>query len=92
MEKDFFSNLMAKMRYLAEQVQYLTSYDVETRFFRFLKERSGNEEEIRINLSKKDVAAAVGTTPETLSRLLSRLKDEKKLIWEGNKIRFNPKI
>ncbi len=90
-KKDFISNLMAKMRYLAEQVQYLTSYDVEARLFRFFKEQTGNKEEMKIDLSKKDVAAAIGTTPETLSRLLSRLKNEKKLIWEGNRIRFNLK-
>ncbi|MBN2030516.1 Crp/Fnr family transcriptional regulator [bacterium] len=91
-KKDFIANLMAKMRYLAEQVQYLTSYDVEARLFRFLKEQAGNKEAMKIDLSKKDVASAIGTTPETLSRLLSRLKDEKKLIWEGNRIQFNPKI
>jgi CRP-like cAMP-binding protein len=35
---------------------------------------------------EKDVAAAISSTPETLSRILQRLKEEKKLIWEGKKI------
>ncbi len=90
-KKDFISNLMAKLRYLTEQVKYLTSYDVEARLFRFLKEQTGNKENTKINLSKKDTAAAIGTTPETLSRVLSRLKKQNKLIWERNKIIFNPK-
>lgn len=85
--KDFISNLMAKLRYLAEQVQSLMTDDVESRFFKFLDEQHGETKEIRINLSKKDVAAAIGTTPETLSRLLLRLKDEGKLFWEGKKIK-----
>ena len=71
----------------AEQVQSLTSTDVETRLLRFLKEQYGSRKEIRINLSKKDVAAAIGTTPETLSRLLLRLKKEGILIWEGRMVR-----
>jgi CRP-like cAMP-binding protein len=80
---DFLANLMGKLRYLTEQVQSLTSSDVETRLFRFLKEQYKDRKEIKINLSKKDVAAAIGTTPETLSRLLVKLKKENKLIWEG---------
>jgi CRP-like cAMP-binding protein len=80
---DFLANLMGKLRYLTEQVKILSSSDVETRLFRFLKEQYGDRKEIRINPSKKDIAAAIGTTPETLSRLLLKLKDEKKRIWKG---------
>ncbi|NQT24225.1 Crp/Fnr family transcriptional regulator [candidate division KSB1 bacterium] len=83
---DFMANLMGKLRYLAEQVQYLTAFDVEARLFRFLKEQSGGMQTFQCNLSKKDVAAAIGATPETLSRLLLRLKKEEKLVWEGKKI------
>ena len=85
---DFLANLMGKLRYLADQVQALTSSDVETRLFHFLKEQYGDRKMIKINLSKKDVAAAIGTTPETLSRLLLKLKKEKKLIWEGKMIKI----
>jgi CRP-like cAMP-binding protein len=84
---DFLANLMGKLRYLTEQVQILSSSDVETRLFRFLKEQYGDRKEIKINLSKKDIAAAIGTTPETLSRLLLRLKEEKKLVWEGRVVK-----
>lgn len=80
---DFLANLMAKLRYLAELVQSLSATDVETRLFRFLQEQYGDRKEIRINVSKKDVAAAIGTTPETLSRLLLKLKREGRLTWEG---------
>ena len=83
---DFISNLMSKMRYLADQIRYLTHHDVEERLFMFLKEQHGEKTRIRVAISKKDVAAAIGATPETLSRLLQRLKREKKLIWEGSEI------
>lgn len=84
--RDFMANLMGKLRFLADQVQYLTAFDVEARLFRFLNTQSGGKNPFRIDLSKKDVAAAIATTPESLSRLLLRLKKEKKLIWEGKSI------
>lgn len=86
--KDFLANLMGKLRYLAKQVQNLTVMDTEARLFRFLEDQSRGRNPFRLNLSKKDVAAAVGSTPETLSRLLVRLKKEEKLLWEGKTIRI----
>ncbi|OVE74753.1 hypothetical protein BVX97_06520 [bacterium E08(2017)] len=83
---DFITNLMQKMRYLAERVRYLTSYDVEQRFFMFLEEHYGDTAEIEIDLSKKDLAAAIGTTPETFSRLTKRLQSEGKIEWSGKQL------
>lgn len=87
---DFISSLMKKMRYLADQIQYLTNHDVEDRFFLFLEEQYGRQEQIRSPLSKKDVAAAIGSTPETLSRLLLRLKNEGRVTWQGSSISISP--
>ncbi len=84
--RDFFGTLMKKMRYLAQKIQYLSSHDVEDRLFLFLEEQYGALERIVPTISKKDIAMAIGTTPETLSRLLLRLKNEDKLFWEGKKI------
>jgi CRP-like cAMP-binding protein len=61
---------------------------VEERFFFFLQEQFGRRQEYRISLSKKDIARAIGTIPETLSRLLLRLKKEKKIRWEGETLRL----
>jgi len=85
--KDFLGNLMGKLRYLAEQVQYLTAHDAEARFFRFLKQLGIEDgKALKITLSKKDMAAAIGATPETFSRLIQRLTKEKKIIWKGREI------
>ncbi|MFO7890330.1 MAG: Crp/Fnr family transcriptional regulator [bacterium] len=90
--KDFIVNLLDKMKFLTDQMKYLTQYDVEDRLFLFLKEQYPGEETIHTKLSKKDIATAVGTTPETLSRVLLRLKQDGRLIWEGNTITLkNPK-
>lgn len=87
---DFVTMLMRKQRYLAERVRYLTSYDVEERFIRFIHEQYGELTKITVSLSKKDVAAAIGATPETLSRLLKRLGEQGVLRWEGNLISLRP--
>lgn len=84
---DFIQSLMHKLHFLTGQIQYLTNHDVEDRFFLFLKEQFGMKEQIRCSLSKKDIAAAIGTTPETFSRLIQRLQNERVITWEDNTIR-----
>lgn len=80
---DFISMLMRKQRYLTERIRFLTTHDVEERFFIFLKEHFGESEKVLLNLSKKDIAAAIGTTPETYSRLISKLSTEGKIVISG---------
>jgi CRP-like cAMP-binding protein len=86
--REFIGMLMRKQRYLADRILYLTGHDVEERFFLFLQEQFGRRENYRIPLSKKDIAAAIGTVPETFSRLLLRLRKEKKIRWEGENLQL----
>jgi CRP/FNR family transcriptional regulator len=81
---EFIAMLMAKQRYLTERILYLTSYDVEERFFRFLIERYGVRETYAPDISKKEIASVIGTIPETLSRLLDRLKMQGVISVNGN--------
>lgn len=85
---DFIGMLMRKQRYLVSQIMNLSASDVETRFFNFLAEQYGRRDQYLITISKKDLAAAIGTNPETLSRLLLKLKEESILIWEGDQLRL----
>jgi CRP-like cAMP-binding protein len=89
---DFIRMQMQKQRYLVDQIKYLTMFDVEDRFFLFIKEQFGEQTRVIPNLSKKDVAAAIGTTPETLSRLLLRLKGEGKTDWQEKSIQIKSSI
>jgi CRP-like cAMP-binding protein len=86
----FIVNLMRKQRYLTERIMYLMSYDVEERFFRFLLDRYGCFMEIQIDIPKKDIASAIGTIPETFSRLIARLKNYGAIEWEGNRLKVDP--
>jgi len=83
---DFMAMLMAKQRYLAERIQQLTSMDVEERFTEFLREHYGEQPTITPDLSKKDIASAIGATPETFSRLLQRLEKNGNFSWKGKTI------
>lgn len=86
---DFIGVLLRKQRYLSERIHYLTAYNVEDRLRMFLREHYGQEQEILCLLSKKDIAAAIGATPESLSRLLLRLEELDLLHWDKQIIRLN---
>jgi CRP/FNR family transcriptional regulator len=86
---DFMAMLMHKQRYLAERIQQLTSMDVEARFVEFLREHYGENPAITPDLPKKDIASAIGATPETFSRLLQKLEKRGGFSWKGKTITVN---
>lgn len=79
---EFIAVIMKKQRYLSNRIHYLAAYDVEERFFKFLQENYGKKDSYFINLSKKDFASAIGTIPETFSRLTARLKKRGIIEWD----------
>lgn len=83
---DFIGGLMKRLRYLAERILHLAAYDVEARFFEFLRQHYGSGDSYTVTLRKKDLAAAIGTTPETLSRLLRRLRKDGRIRWKGRSL------
>lgn len=87
---DFIAMLLRKQRYLADKIQQLTSQDVEQRLRAFLIEQYGELERINAEINKKQLAAAIGATPETLSRLLQNLKRRKALVWKQGVITIAP--
>jgi hypothetical protein len=54
---DFIRVLMKKQRYLTERILYLTAYELEERFFRYLAERYGQRDEYFLSLSKKEFSS-----------------------------------
>ena len=87
---DFIAMLLRKQRYLADRIQQLTSQDVEQRLRAFLLEQYGRQEQIQAEINKKQLAAAIDATPETLSRLLQDLKRRKYLTWKQGVINVAP--
>jgi len=86
--RDFIAMLLARQRFLAEQIYRLSALDVEQRLFHFLRDQYGEREEYAIDISKRDVAAAIDALPETLSRLLLKLRDQGTLSWDGENLRL----
>ncbi len=89
---DFIAMLLRKQRYLTSRIQQLTSQDVEQRLRAFLLEQYGPQEQIHIEINKKQLAAAIDATPETLSRLLQELKQRKHLFWKQGIISVSPQF
>jgi CRP/FNR family transcriptional regulator len=85
--REFIGMLLAKQRFLSEQIFRLSALDVEQRFYHFLREQYGEREEYLVDVTKRDVAAAIDALPETLSRLLLKLKEEGSVQWEGESLR-----
>ena len=85
---DFIAGLLRKQRYLTERIRQLSSEDVEERFLLFLREHYGERKVIETTISKKEIAAGIGATPETFSRLIRRLTKARKLSWKGKVLRL----
>jgi len=86
--ESFIVHLSRRLRYLTDKILFLTTSDVEDRFFHFLAEQFGEKLEYTITMSKKDIAAAIGATPETFSRLITRLSSDRKISWKGKLLRI----
>jgi CRP-like cAMP-binding protein len=83
---DFIAMLLGKQRYLADQIFRLSALDVEQRFFHFLRDHYGEKELYLVDITKRDVAAAIDALPETLSRLLLKLREEGEVQWDGERL------
>jgi CRP/FNR family transcriptional regulator len=88
----FIAAMLRRQRYLAERVRELTAYDVEQRFLRFLAAHYGRCSEIAVDLTKKDISAAIGATPETFSRLIKRLESAGGFQWRGRSNNVAPQV
>lgn len=79
------------LRVLVGLVEDLTLKDVETRFIHWLLKRcpAAGEGEVTVELgmTKRVLAAELGTSSETLSRTFARLRDDSLLMIDGNTLR-----
>ncbi len=82
----FLFSLLKRMRHLSSRISYLTSYDVEERFFQFLENRYGRCTRCTLDLPKGEIAKSIGTIPETFSRMLKRLEKRGDIELRGKKL------
>lgn len=86
----FIAALIGRLRYFVDHVHVLSIPRLEARFFRYVGFRFGRRTRYDIDLSRKDVASALGVTPEAFSRLLTRLRASGRVRWEGRVLTVSP--
>lgn len=86
---EFIAALIGRLRYLVDHIHVLSLPRLEDRFLRFLELRYGRRERYDLAVSRKDVAATLGVTPEAFSRLLSRMEEAHRAVWSGSTIRLS---
>jgi len=82
-----------KLKTLVKQIENLTLKGAGERLLSYLWDLSkeGQKFTFNLNISKSQIALLLGITPETLSRLIQKFKDEKILEIKGKKIKLlNP--
>lgn len=78
-----------RLRKLVDAVEQLSLYDIKIRLAIFLLKNAafdGKNTICQLNSSKKELASALGTIPETLSRALKYLKDNELITEEDNHV------
>lgn len=81
--------LSMRLRRFATQIENLSLKEVPARlagYLLYLSEEQGNTEQVELQISKGQLASLLGTIPETLSRIFSRMSTEGLISVEGKKI------
>ena len=78
-----------KLRQFAAQIENLSLKEIPARlasYLIYLAEEQGSEDAVVLNVSKGQLASLLGTIPETLSRIFSKLSGQNLIRVEGPKI------
>jgi CRP/FNR family transcriptional regulator, dissimilatory nitrate respiration regulator len=86
-----FTSLSAHVRTLLGQLEDLTLKDVETRLMNWLVKRcpdptSAKPHSIHLTITKRVLAAELGTVSETFSRTLAKLREQKLVDVKGKTV------
>jgi len=86
---NMIAGLSRFLRNFASQIEDLTFRDVPARLARFLLgECEPGESQVKLSVSKAQLASNLGTTSETLSRTLRKLADEELIAVQGRSIKL----
>lgn len=85
------SGFAKRLRHLNHHIEELTLKDVTKRVAGYIlteQNKKKDNDSISLNISKNDLAAYLGTIPETLSRTLKKLQDEDMISVDGKVIKI----
>jgi CRP/FNR family transcriptional regulator len=83
--------LSSKLRSFTVQIENLSLKEVPARlasYLLYLDQEQGNEHDLSLTISKTQLAAIIGTIPETLSRIFRRLSKQHLIAVKGRHIRL----
>jgi CRP-like cAMP-binding protein len=81
--------LSQRLRRFASQIENLSLKEVPARlagYLVYLSHEQGESDEVELDISKGQLASLLGTIPETLSRIFSKMSDEGLILVNGRKI------
>jgi CRP/FNR family transcriptional regulator, dissimilatory nitrate respiration regulator len=81
--------LSMRLRKFTSQIESLSLKEVPARlasYLLFLAEEQGNSDNVELEISKGQLASLLGTIPETLSRIFSKMSEEGLIQVDGKKI------
>lgn len=85
------SELSSRLRYFAQLVEDLSLKEVPARlaaYILYLSNIKGGSNDITLSITKGQLSSLLGTTPETISRILSKLNNNGFIQMHGKKIRI----
>lgn len=83
--------LSMRLRRFASQIESLSLKEVPARlasYLLYLSKEQGNDDCVELEIAKGQLASLLGTIPETLSRILSKMSEEGLIEVQGKKIRL----
>ena len=83
--------LSRRLRSFTVQIENLSLKEVPARlasYLLYLDQEQGNQHDVSLTISKTQLAAIIGTIPETLSRIFKRLSKQRLITVEGPHIRL----
>lgn len=88
------ASMSSHLRVLVGQIEDLTMKDVETRLANWLVKRCGNPESegpvhIELTITKRVLAAELGTVSETFSRTLAKFREQQLVTAKGRTLTVN---
>ncbi len=81
--------LSFRLRRFTKQIESLSLKEVPARlagYLTYLQEEQDSTHEVKLEISKGQLASLLGTTPETLSRIFSKMTDEGLIMVDGRTI------
>ena len=83
--------LSMRLRSFTSMIDDLSLREVPGRLARhllYLSEQKQNSHDLELNITKGQLASLLGTIPETLSRILTRMTEQRIIESDGRKIRI----